>query len=72
MYGIFFKGVVGGEIHTATKPPGIFATLIRRFGDKTADIHVYGWHIGIARMKHQRDPNRLKAAAREFGPILGC
>ena len=71
MHRVFIESVIRRQVHAATEPAdGLTCTVYRR-GRQHAYIHVHGWHIGISRMKYQRNADGLKGRTRQFGPVLG-
>ena len=65
---IRIEPVVRRQVHTATKPGDQRA--LRRLGGDHAHVHVHGGRVGVARVEHQGDTQRLKGRANQFGAVL--
>jgi len=68
MHHIVLKPINRREVHAAAKPADRCA--IGRLGGEHAHIHVGRRRKRIARVKHQRHAQRLKARARQLGAVL--
>ncbi|OIQ72729.1 hypothetical protein GALL_456440 [mine drainage metagenome] len=66
--GVVFEAVIRREIHTAAEPR--HRRLAFGFGHEHAHIHMHRRHIGVGRVEHQRNAQRLKRRSRQFGPVL--
>src|SRR5690606_6314550 len=69
VHAILVEAVVRGQIIAAAEPPLRFHS--RFFGDEEPHIGMAGRCIGIARMNHQRYPERLPRSADQFGAVRG-
>ena len=61
--------IVRREIEAAAKPPNGRSFFV--IGDKKADVGVASRNVGIARMDHERNPERFPDAAGEFWAVRG-
>ena len=66
---IFFKAIVGREVHATAKPADRFTTAHGRGGNH-AHVHVHRGHIRVARVKHQRHTHGLERCTRQFRAVL--
>ena len=69
---IFFKDVVGCQIHAAAKPEDIFLIRPRlRLCHEHPHVHVRRWNVRVTGMQHHRNTHRLPGATSNFGTVCG-
>src|ERR1017187_6881256 len=64
VHAVLLKTIVGREIESAAEPPDIA-------GAKEADACMARGHVGIPRMDHERDAERLPCLASDFWAVCG-
>jgi hypothetical protein len=65
---ILLEAVVRRQVHTAAEPAHRVAPGGHR--SEHPHVHVHRRHIGVARMQHERDTERLERRPGQLGPML--